>query len=156
MKYKGQIKDFPEHIVEAMLDEQVRQGNKRDVSVFETNKCTSRYYGGFTWRNAKLSEEIWYDIIINRNFSAFQSQYPKVMLVSNDTKDWVKRVVFMEKGGIFFAWGNAETLEEAEKVYYTKSWLFAKDIEPEKSEEKIPEYTMEELFNKLGKFKIKM
>ena len=154
--YKGQIKDFPEHIVEAMLDEQVRQGNKRDVSVFEKNEFSDQSNGGFTWNKAKLSNEIWCDIIINRNFSAFPLQYPRVMLVSDDKKNWFKRVVLVEKGKRFIAWSDAETLEEAENVYYTKCWFFAKDVEPEKSEEKIPEYTMEELFNKLGKFKIKM
>jgi len=31
--YKGQIKDFPTEVVEKMLERQVDQGNKRDVTV---------------------------------------------------------------------------------------------------------------------------
>ena len=37
MEYKGDIKCFPSYIVNIMLDEQEKQGNKRDVSIFE--KC---------------------------------------------------------------------------------------------------------------------
>ena len=56
--------------------------------------------------------------------------YPRVMLVSDDKITWGKRVVFIEKNGIFLAWSNAETLEEAEKSTSTTVWKYAKEIEP--------------------------
>ena len=34
-KYKGRIPDFPEEVVKNMLERKVKQGNKKDVSVFE-------------------------------------------------------------------------------------------------------------------------
>lgn len=87
----------------------------------------------------------------------FENQFQeKVMLVSNDNKDWYKRVVFANKNNEYInneyiAWTNAETVEEAENEIYTNTWKYAKEIETE-----IPEYTMEELTSKLGhNFKIK-
>ena len=55
--------------------------------------------------------------------------YPRVMLVSSDKKQWVKRVVFMEKCGGFLAWAHEETLEKAEKKIDTMFWRYTKEIE---------------------------
>lgn len=56
--------------------------------------------------------------------------YPRVMLVSDDNKNWDnQRVVFMEKCGGYLAWCAAETLEDAEKEIGTYFWKYAKDIE---------------------------
>ena len=67
-----------------------------------------------------------------------EKTYPRVMLVSSDKKQWVKRVVFMEKCGGFLAWAHEETLEKAEKKIDTMFWSYAKEIEP-------IEVTMEEI-----------
>jgi len=58
-----------------------------------------------------------------------EKTYPQVMLVSSDKKQWVKRVVFMEKCGGFLAWAHEETLEKAEKKIDTMFWRYAKEIE---------------------------
>lgn len=44
MKYKGELEGFPE-VVEKMLERQVEQGNKRDVSVFERSKFIGFFFG---------------------------------------------------------------------------------------------------------------
>ena len=59
-----------------------------------------------------------------------EKTYPRVMLVSDDKKNWGKRVVFMEKCGGFLAWAFAETLEETEKSTSATFWKYAKEIEP--------------------------
>ena len=45
----GDIKDFPIEVVQAMVNEQVRQGNKADASTFicVAARCIGR--GGFDW-----------------------------------------------------------------------------------------------------------
>ena len=58
-----------------------------------------------------------------------EKKYPKVMMVSGDGKTWFRRVVLMEKCGIYLAWNDAETFEEAEKETELVTWEFAKDIE---------------------------
>ena len=87
----------------------------------------------------------------------FLNVYPKVMYVSDISEarareEKRKRVVFMEKNGWYLGWVSAETFQEAEKEVNTICWRSAVDIE----EEEIPEYTWEELKEKLGhEFKIK-
>lgn len=68
MEYKGQLEGFPEHVVNAMLDEQERQGNKRDVSVFETDSSTNKYDGGFSWDESVLGHYKWFKVISKRQF----------------------------------------------------------------------------------------
>jgi len=150
MKYKGDIKNFPQHVAEAMLDEQQKQTGIRDISEFET--CAS---DGFIWSNTSQGHDFWKKVIIDHNFELIKPKvnYPKVMLVSNDNRNWSERVVFMKKNNVFISWRQATTLEQAEQQVDTAYWRYAKDIE---LEPKIPEYTMEDLFNKLGqKFIIK-
>lgn len=68
IEYNGQLKDFPENVVNAMLDEQERQGNPRDVTVFERNKLASTSIGGFEWSNTPDGAEYWAAIITKRRF----------------------------------------------------------------------------------------
>ena len=61
-----------------------------------------------------------------------EKTYPRVMMVSFDSENWFKRVVFMKKCGRYLAWNNAETVEEAENEAHLSLWGFAKDIEEPK------------------------
>lgn len=61
-----------------------------------------------------------------------EKTYPRVMMVSFDSENWHKRVVFMKKCGRYLAWDNAETVEEAENQVNSVAWRFAKDIEEPK------------------------
>ena len=76
-QYKGEIEGFPRHIVEEMLDEQERQGNKRDVTVFEKYKMSGVDTGGFNWCNSILSTDTWKDIIDNRKFHLIEQAKPQ-------------------------------------------------------------------------------
>lgn len=51
-KYKGDIADFPDEVVEWMCDQQEAQGNPRDVSVFERDRTAYYEDGGFKWNEA--------------------------------------------------------------------------------------------------------
>ena len=63
----GDIADFPKRVVQAMVDEQVRQGNPADPSVFSI-KCTAgQSQGGFNWMNAAPGFS-WADIIRGKKF----------------------------------------------------------------------------------------
>ena len=61
-----------------------------------------------------------------------EKTYPRVMMVSLDSENWFRRVVFMKKCGRYLAWMNAETFEGAEKETKLVTWYFAKDIEEPK------------------------
>ena len=63
----GEIADFPKRVVQAMVDEQVRQGNPADPSVFARARHTCKDDGGFTWFGSALGYH-WADIIWGKKF----------------------------------------------------------------------------------------
>ena len=64
----GEIADFPRRVVQAMVDEQVRQGNPADPSVFWI-KCTAgKNQGGFNWHESILGRDAWVGIIPWKKF----------------------------------------------------------------------------------------
>ena len=71
------FKDLPVEIQEKMLDEQVRQGNKRDAEVFEINIWANHRLGGFTWNESVEGYDFWEEIIQHRNLAVFYKKYPK-------------------------------------------------------------------------------
>ena len=63
----GQISDFPKWVVQAMVDEQVRQGNPADPSVFARWCSAGKGAGGFAWLESALGAS-WTDIIWGEEF----------------------------------------------------------------------------------------
>ena len=63
----GEIADFPKRVVQAMVDEQVRQGNPADPSVFARERTACKVEGGFTWIESALGNS-WADIIRGKKF----------------------------------------------------------------------------------------
>ena len=136
-EYKGDIKGFPEEVVEWMLDQQEEQGNKRDIKVFENEKCACFENKGFEWSRTEWGHTFCVNVIIDKKFDVFfermKNVYPKVMLVRNyDFDQWIPRVVFMEKNHQFISWLLAETIKESEHEVSTRAWNYAKELEPEK------------------------
>ena len=64
----GEIADFPKRVVQAMVDEQVRQGNPANPSVFAKERTACKDYGGFTWTSSVLGCYAWADIIRGKKF----------------------------------------------------------------------------------------
>ena len=64
----GNIADFPRRVVQAMVDEQVRQGNPADPSVFAIERTADKDEGGFTWTESALGVNSWVDIILLEKF----------------------------------------------------------------------------------------
>lgn len=73
-----------------------------------------------------------------------QSEYPKVMEVSNSGVEWRKRVVFTEKVGRFIAWAQAESFEEAEDEIGTYDWKYAREVQEPR------EISIQEIADKFG------
>ena len=72
-----QFKDLPTEIQQRMLDEQERQGNKRDVKVFEESIIAHVSGGGFSWVRTVEGFIFWKKIIVDGNFVDFYKKYPK-------------------------------------------------------------------------------
>lgn len=73
----GDIKDFPIEVVQKMVEEQVRQGNPADVSVFQLRITDGRYSGGFYWAKTTDGDAFWRRVIMEKNFDLFFDKYPK-------------------------------------------------------------------------------
>lgn len=169
-EFKGQLEGFPEEVVEAMLNEQVAQGNKRDVSVFEECRHRDKNNGGFDFDRSRIidgdglvNHRFWASVIFRKDFDLFfkhfpkKSEYPKLMYVSDypiQTNGMILlteariRVVFMEKNGKYIAWSNATSFEEAEKTTSTIIWNYAIDVKETQPE--IKELTIDEIAEKFG------
>ena len=72
-----QFKDLPVEIQQRMLDEQERQGNKRDAEVFKERVIADDRGGGFAWEDSEEGLDFWKKIILDGNFDAFCKKYPK-------------------------------------------------------------------------------
>lgn len=75
----GQLEGFPIEVVQKMVDEQVRQGNNADVSVFQGNAASLYSEGGFLWRESLEGMLFWNNIIVNRQFNQFFEKYPRTL-----------------------------------------------------------------------------
>jgi len=141
--YKGQLEGFPKEVVEWMLDQQVAQGNKRDVTVFEDHVDAGKRNGGFDWDlmfawNGVPEINFCNKVIWQKDFDLFYQRFPKkqpektfprVMLVWNFKGEKpIPRVVFAYKRNKYIAWAAATTIEEAENYISTFPWRHAKEI----------------------------
>lgn len=73
----GEIKDFPIEVVQKMIEMQVEQGNKADVTVFQKYNFNGKNNGGFDWEITIDGRDFWENIIRNKNFVLFFKKYPK-------------------------------------------------------------------------------
>lgn len=74
--YNGQLKGFPNEVVDLMLHYQVMHGNKRDVTVFEKEIECDVKYGGFDWDETPEGSYFWVKVI-RGDFNVFFERYPK-------------------------------------------------------------------------------
>lgn len=144
------IKDLPEEIVEKMLERQVEQGNKRDISVFENNIACGRFDGGFTWIDSKEGGLFWDGVLTFKNFGRFFEKYPKTQLPrwmevrQNGRENWVKRKVVFIKNGRAIAWRDATTDEEVYEASTLVYWKEYREIEGTIT------FTKKEIADKIG------
>lgn len=73
---KGMIEGFPIEVVQKMVDCQVEQGNKADVTIFQKDYDTPEPFGGFNWDRSVEGYDFWYDVTSERNFDLFFKKYP--------------------------------------------------------------------------------
>lgn len=77
MEYKGDIQGYPKEIVEKILYYQVKQGNPKDITVFEKSSSASFVDKGFLWAKTEENCDFWRKVISHHNFKHFFERYPK-------------------------------------------------------------------------------
>ena len=73
------IKKFPLGVVIRMMEEQEKQGNKPDVTVFQEHNYYSRFSKGFDWDKAEKGEIFWDKVINDKDFDLFFEMYPEYL-----------------------------------------------------------------------------
>lgn len=108
---KGEIKNFPLHVVQAMCDEQVRQGNPFSPAVFQSHREADLTHGGFDWFRSELGQETWNAIIFKRAFHrmpAAAHPYAELMMeyakiAQTTDKPWTHFEVRQSDSGVWKA-----------------------------------------------------
>jgi hypothetical protein len=73
--------ELPVEIQNRMLDEQERQGNKRDPKPFRIEVCEDKLNGGMSWCETNEGDNFWI-IVLTKDFNHFYTEYPKEKLVN--------------------------------------------------------------------------
>ena len=98
----GDIEDFPIEVVEKMVEEQVRQDNKADVTIFQAVSHRDKRHGGFCWEITEDGVSFWHNVIIKRDFDLFFKKYPRVdskVYIIGDSKIGIDIIKTLEKYG---------------------------------------------------------
>lgn len=161
----GDIKDFPIEVVQKMVDEQVRQGNPADVSVFQDDKRQGRSSGGFYWEETTEGHGFWDEVISLKNFDLFFDKYPKkheedywidpkgrrMLVWDHNENDAQERIVIAKLPNTHFPYIAVSITEEdiflEGKKHDPVIFKHAKPI-PEKEE--AVELTLEQIAGKFG------
>lgn len=102
----GQLLDFPIEVVQKMVERQVEQGNKPDVTIFQKECRTLKCDGGFTWDSTIEGELFWCRVIGIKSFDEFFERYPKgslskkVYIWGHPTKGNKVIEALKERGGL--------------------------------------------------------
>ena len=65
----GEIADFPLYVVQAMVDEQVKQGNPANPRVFAEFVTADKARGGFDWNESEAGTNFWWQVIALKRFN---------------------------------------------------------------------------------------
>lgn len=90
----GAMANFPKRILQAMVNEQIRQGNQANPYIFTNNPYANINQGGFNWEESLLGAPNWKEIIYKNNFSSIPKQesvHEKIM------KQYAKDAAVLEK-----------------------------------------------------------
>lgn len=164
----GAIKDFPIVLVEKMIEEQVKQGNKADVEVFQKNATADAEDGGFDWDKTNDDVDFWQEVIGELYFELFFKKYPnktKLVYIVGDSEIGENIIKTLEKNGginhhgycgntdgvLYYIEPNNDTIEmcnaDKDKLLYE---VLLATYTPIDAEESVLEVTMEEIAKKFG------
>ena len=111
----GQIADFPKRVVQAMVDEQVRQGNPANPGVFTRACAACKRKGGFTWIESALGNS-WADIIRGKHFHLIpKREKPRCPDSTTHTEATPHEIIqhMLDKGMVVWASLSDKSYDEA-------------------------------------------
>ena len=112
----GEIADIPKRVVQAMVDEQVRQGNPADPRVFSRECTACHFHGGFTWHSSILGRNFWVDIIRGKKFHLNpKREKPRFPDSTTRTEATPHEIIqhMLDKGMAVWACGSDKSYDDA-------------------------------------------
>ena len=164
----GAIEDFPIEVVQKMVEEQVKQGNEPDVTLFQNDATCDVFNGGFTWENTNDGDEFWDAVIVYGNFDLFFERYAKetnLVYIVGDSEVGMDIIKTLEKYGginfynydgssdgcVYYIEPNNNFIEVCDFEKEIKLWeVLMATYQPIDAEEFIVEITMEDVAKKFG------
>ena len=117
----GEIADFPKRVVQAMVDEQVRQGNPADPSVFSNWCVAGKSNGGFDWMETAQGYS-WREIILYKKFHLIpKREKPRCPDSAPRTEATPHEIIqhMLDKGMVVWASMSDKSYDEArDKIGY--------------------------------------
>ena len=111
----GEIADFPKRVVQAMVDEQVRQGNPANPSVFSARLHAGKDEGGFTWMKTAPGYS-WPEIILYKKFHLIpKREQPRCPATAPPTEATPHEIIkhLLDKGMAVWVCGSDKSYDEA-------------------------------------------
>ena len=111
----GEIAYFPKRVVQAMVDEQVRQGNPANPIVFAGERVAGKSQGGFTWIESALGNS-WSDIIRGGKFHLIpKREKPRCPDSATRTEATPHEIIqhMLDKGMAVWACGSDKSYDDA-------------------------------------------
>lgn len=69
------IRDFPVQLIKKMVEKQIAQENKGDVTIFQNNRIATKENGGFNWSETEQGFDFWYRVIHHSFFDEFFDKF---------------------------------------------------------------------------------
>lgn len=161
----GDIENLPIGLVQLMVDYQFIQGNKPDVEVFQSCKTTDKYDGGFNWDTTIEGLDWWKEMFDDDDFHNFYQKYGhnKYYIYQDGTirgEDVINTLESYGADDVIGLEGTNEgyiyyitpemTINYCEKHSSEYCLVMLAGYQEAKIEQKIVEYTLEEIAEKLG------
>ena len=161
----NEIENLPIGLVQLMVDYQFIQGNTPDVEVFQNYRTADKYSGGFNWDSAIEGLDWWKEMFDDDDFHNFYQKYGhnKYYIYQDGTirgEDVISTLESYGADDVIGLEGTGEgyiyyitpemTISYCEKDTAEYRLVMLAGYQEAKIEQKIVEYTLEEIAEKLG------
>ena len=122
--FKGEIAWMPDFIGEELMKQQEKQGNKRDITIFEKTISNGKENRGFDWSETKGGHHFWYKVLIDKNINLFLTWFkPELDVWDDKDNKHVAVVIGYDENASYPFKVEAKIRQNANSCYYAHAQL---------------------------------